>query len=69
MDFNVKNDYEYVGNYKVLQEALNKVGIKKVGDHGWLAGGAAVTAQLLWHCQAPWLAAFSSCSSRSCAVH
>lgn len=30
VDFNVKNDYEYVGNYKELQQALTKTGIKKV---------------------------------------
>ncbi len=34
MDFNVKNDYEYVGNYKELQQALNKTGTKKVGTVG-----------------------------------
>ncbi len=33
MDFNVKNDYEFVGNYKELQQALTKTGVKKVRLH------------------------------------
>ncbi|GAB4824187.1 hypothetical protein N2152v2_011233 [Parachlorella kessleri] len=29
VDFNVRNDYEFVGNYKVLQEGFTKSGVKK----------------------------------------
>ena len=30
VDFNAKNEYEYIGNYKALQEAFNRAGVKKV---------------------------------------
>lgn len=30
VDFNVRNDYEFVGNYKELQQAFNKHGIDRV---------------------------------------
>ena len=29
VDFNARNEYEYIANYKALQEALNKVGVDK----------------------------------------
>ena len=32
VDFNVRNDYEFVGNYKVLQEGFTKSGVKKVSE-------------------------------------
>ncbi len=31
VDFNAKNDYEYINNYKILQAAFTKLGIDKVG--------------------------------------
>jgi len=31
VDFNAKNDYEYISNYKILQAAFTKLGIDKVG--------------------------------------
>ena len=38
VDFNVRNDYEFVGNYKELQQAFTKTGIDRVrqkGGWGW----------------------------------
>jgi hypothetical protein len=35
VDYNAKNEYEYINNYKVLQEVFTKQGIEKVR---WLRG-------------------------------
>jgi hypothetical protein len=31
VDFNAKNDYDMINNYKVLQDVFNKLGVEKVG--------------------------------------
>lgn len=30
VDFNAKNDYDMINNYKVLQDVFNKLGVEKV---------------------------------------
>jgi RP/EB family microtubule-associated protein len=37
VDYNAKNEYDMIGNYKVMQDVFNKLGIDKV----W-PGGCAV---------------------------
>jgi microtubule-associated protein, RP/EB family len=29
VNWKAKNDYEFIGNYRILQDAFNKVGIKR----------------------------------------
>lgn len=39
VDFNVKNDYEFVNNYKELQQAFNKVGVNRAFNVNQLSKG------------------------------
>lgn len=32
MDFNAKNEYDMINNYKVLQDVFNKLGVDKVSS-------------------------------------
>ena len=44
VDFNAKNDYEYINNYKILQAAFTKLGIDKVSCSVFGRSG-------FYHCQ------------------
>lgn len=45
VDFNAKNDYEYINNYKILQAAFTKLGIDKVSSADFAAWQFLVRAQ------------------------
>jgi len=39
VDFNVRNDWEYVNNYKELQQSFNKVGVDRAFNVSQLSKG------------------------------
>lgn len=43
VDFNAKNEYDMINNYKVMQDVFNKLGVEKVGQ------SAQATAVALGH--------------------
>lgn len=34
VDFNAKNEYDMINNYKVMQDVFNKLGVEKVRTSG-----------------------------------
>lgn len=34
VDFNAKNEYDMINNYKVMQDVFNKLGVEKVRASG-----------------------------------
>lgn len=47
VDFNAKNEYDMINNYKVMQDVFNKLGVEKVRSQRGASTTPATTAAIM----------------------